>query len=669
MRSQQHGVKTVVGTSARVTRRTDAGSLDSDGPSTSSGDEEAGSPRGGGSTAQPRSSGNKLPTYYSGDCWGNREQGAAESKIPQSQQKSHPPHQKERKNQPAIVEGSKISRMNIGNVYSADVTNLKQVPLRAQKSVSTHMLKESKVSEVNKVQPSKSTNGVKVSSRHTTVAPPTMKLGDVTLHDSPDGNQQPQQSNVIQTPHPGGLLQQQSPIQGLIDGPNSGPNGGRDGRESPPYLERQIPRDPSSQPQDAWPMFEEDPGLSTITSAIPPVSVTPMMLNAASMAQRQLQQQQNQEQKQQHHHHQQQAPPTAVPPLNTTGGSGGITRPSPGGIPSPTPTMTNAVPAHNAGAIPLPPPPTMNTNFAVPVGLLSSVVSSNSILTTTPSAAQSMPPAHQPSKPVATPPQSPHSATEDKQHQVVGSGGTAALLSSVKPQTTTQQLPQQGHQQQPHHQQQPQVLGFRQPISPTSTSAVHPAVYQSLIQSHPFMASMTPISTAAMQQFYRNTMPHRASGMEMLYNQAQGHHHHPSPPPPPLPSSSVPGELSSDKPSVAGVTPLVPPLQPLSTSKKKPSSSSSYGERTAPMSPLLVTAYTQTEGPKMSNTMVQTVKKRIHSRSCQATPALSSKETQTEDEYVLVEDLRPPLLESDTKGKYMFDIVVCIYYTCVCTYV
>ena len=131
----------------------------------------------------------------------------------------------------------------------------------------------------------------------------------------------------------------------------------------------------------------------------------------------------------------------------------------------------------------------------------------------------------------------------------------------------------------------------------------------------------------------RGGVPH-PGGMEMLYNQAHGH-------------SNVPAKIASNAvKSTEAAAPPIPPLRPLST-KKSPSS----GGRTA-MSPLLVTAYTQTTDRKMTSTEVQTEVKETRDQKVQISPSLKRAKTQTVGSYVPVEGLQPPLLETDSKGMF-----------------
>ena len=606
VRSQQHGIK-MTGPPTKVSKRTDAGSLDSDGPSSSSGDEDSPTRRVDTTQSRSASSSHKLPAYYDDDVWQTRE-----SKVkPQAQQQHH----KEKTNLPIVVgDGGRVGQ-RLG--VCSDVTNIKQ-PIQAQKSVSTHAIKGSRVNEVVKVQPSKSVDA-SLKRQANTSARPRDAGRTASTNTSPVGKQSPQQQiNLIEAPPTTGLLQQQSPIQGLIDGPNSGPNSEKSGRESPPYLERQIPRDPSSQPQDAWPMFEEDPSLPAATAIQPTTVVSPMMLNAAAMAQR--------------HQLQQHAPPPNAPPTVC------------GGVPPTTAT-------HNA--VPPPPAPSVPATNTVPVCLLPSLASNNSILTTTPPVpsmphAQQQKPSHQlQQKGDPTLPSSPHSTVAPDKLQ--GANGSAVLSSSKpspSPQGAMPTLPQQQHQ----HQQQPplpslqSVLGFRQPTgSPTtSITSVFPPLIHQTAGGHPqFMPSM---SSAVMQQFYSRVggIPARPGGVELLYNPAQGSH-----------SSNVqPPELGNGKqghPATARTTPLITPLQPLSTGSRKCPAYTYGGERAA-MSPLLVTAYTQTTSTKVCSTGVQTEAKKTCSQGFQISQDMEEAGTQTDREFVAADDLRPPLLETDSKG-------------------
>lgn len=632
VRSQQHGVKTI-GPLAKVSKRTDAGSLDSDGPSSSSGDEDTPTHRVDTTQTRSAKSSNDLPAYYEDDDW-----RLGESKVKSQAQQQQQQHLKERTNLPLVVgDGGKVGQ-HLG-VYS-DTAHVKQ-PVRAQKSVSTRTIKGSHVNEVAKVQPSKSIDASlkrQPNASTSTTAKPRDAVHTTNTSTSPVGKQTPQQQiNVMQVPPNTGPLQQQSPIQGLIDGPNSGPNSEKGGRESPPYLERQIPRDPSSQPQDAWPMFEEDPSLPAVTAIPPATVVSSMLLNAASMAQRH----QNQLQRQ--------APPPNAPP--TIGG----------GVP---PTSAT----HNMKAIPLTPVPSAPVTNLIPVCLLPSLASNNSILTTTPPV-PSLPHAHQQKPPNQhqlqqkqqqdpTPPQSPHSAVAPDKLQ--GASGSA-ILSSIKqspspsPQGAKPSLPQQQHQQQPQPPPPLQsVLGFRQPGStPTTTipSVFTPLIHQTAAGHPQFMPSMT---SAVMQHFYSRVggIPARPGGVELLYNQAQGSHSLN------IQAPEFDNGGKQGNPTMARTTPLITPLQPLSTGSRK-SPTDSYGSERAAMSPLLVTAYTQTTSPKVSSTQVQTETKVTISQGFQIGPTMKEAKTQTEYEFVAADDLQPPLLETDSKG------MLC---TCTCVY-
>ena len=635
VRGHQKGVAKTTGHLAKVTKRTDAGSLDSEGPSSSSGDEESPSRRGTDTTQRGSISGHKLPSYYSDEGWGTRgREGGGPQRLLQQVQ---PQHHKEKANTIAVVAGEG-SRVGHGFGMSSDTANVKQ-STRAQKSVSAHTIKGgSRVGE-GKVQPSKSVDSSKMSLRQpstTSVMKPRDAVRVSSSSTSLVGKLSPPHAQMQAPPTPG-LLQQQSPIQGLIDGPNSGPNGGKSGRESPPYLERQIPRDPSSQPQDAWPLFEDDPGLPAIQSATA-VTISPMMLNAASMAQRQQQQQQQQ---------QQAPPPTAPPTAKVLAGAPPTVQaaalPTTGGVVPPT-TITAT---HDVRTAPVPPLSTPATNFA-PDCLLPSV-DSNSILTTTPPA-PSMPQSHlqkyphQLQKQEPTPPQSPHSSVVPDKLQ---GADNAPILSSIKLASQGAMpppLPPQQHQPLPPHLQ--NVLSFRQPASPPATSI--PSVFQSLLHQagghhHPqqFMTS------AVMQQFYSRAggIPVRPGGVEMLYNQAQAQGH----------SSVPPAELGTRKPGdnpvvTAAATPLITPLQPLFTSSKK-STTYAYGGERAATSPLLVTAYTQTTDPKVANREVQTERKKTRSQGLQVTVPTRKVKTQTDGEFVAADDLRPPLLQSDSNCR------------------
>ena len=318
----------------KMTKRTDAGSLDSDDPSSTSDDES--SPRSDhhhphsrrrphhphGSRANTTN--DSLPAYYDEDDWSTGEQETETRAALQKQ---------ERKTIP-VVEG-KLHIGHGGLGYSD--ASIKQQPhqqVRAtQKAVSGQTMKNSsgtttKVSEVKVATSSRSSDPSKLQTG--TTASVTERE---STHTSPGGKQSQQQQSaqqsrvMMQVPAPAGLLQQQSPIQGLIDGPNSE----RDGRESPPYLDRLIPRDPSSQPQDAWPLFEEDP--ATHPSAnFPPVAA--MMLNVTSR-----------QQQQQH-----QAPTS--PPA----GSGIVLHPPPASIIATTHNINPPLPEPGTGIIPIIPP-------------------------------------------------------------------------------------------------------------------------------------------------------------------------------------------------------------------------------------------------------------------------------------------------------------------------
>ena len=401
----------------------------------------------------------------------------------------------------------------------------------------------------------------------TTTTTATTTKGEST-RTSPAGKQSQQQSTqrskvAMQVPAPAGLLQQQSPIQGLIDGPNSE----RDGRESPPYLDRLIPRDPSSQPQDAWPLFEEDHATHLTTNL--PSSVEVMMQSTTSRQQ------------------QYQAPPpsSSSPPAGS-------------GIVLPPPT-SNIATTHNGN-----PPLLEQGTGMIPV----------------------VPPlAHGHAQQQPTPPQSPI----PDQLQTGGAGQPPPPLPTMFP---------------------PPAV----PISPPSSvsTAAMPTMFHPLMQpGGQFVPPMT--TAAAVQQFFAT------SGQDMLYNN-QVHHNRPSsviPPPPPPPLGLASGSVGSgngnggDSSTVAS---LVSPLQPLTIKKSSP-----RGERMTPaMSPLMVTAYTQTF-PKLTSAHAQTEPKKFCERGTQFTlQNVKEAEAQSDGHFVAATELNPPELEDDSKGKdcYMYVI-------------
>ena len=589
---------------SKATKRTDAGSLDSDDPMSSSG-EEASSPTSPPGVDAAVRTGNKLPTYYEDDCW------SAERGYPTTATTTTAHTGQRKKNTIVTPSDGKQQPMPPGG--------------RVSKSSSAHSVRSRKDTEV-KVQNSKSADLSKTGLRQPTGAP-AVKADMVRGTTAPSTNQsgkQRQQRQQRQTPHQeldtpstASLLlqQQQSPIQGLIDGPNSGPNANRDGRESPPYLDRQIPRDPSSQPQDSWPLFEEVPQAGPVSSVQPVTAIPTMMLNAARMGQ----------------HLQQQAPPPSAPPP-TPGASGASAV-----VPSATLPIATT---------PLPSPPLVGPAAnLIPVCLLP-LAETNSILTTTPPV-RSVPHQHhhqqQQQQVTPTPPQSPHSVAplpEKLQASISG----PSVLSAVKPQAAGKQQ----QQQQPPH----SAVGFHQAVpagtataagSPPATITSMPSVFHSLMhppQGHPqFVAPST--AAMQMQQLFRSggIPPHHHGNMEM-YNQLQGQF-----------SRAPPSELVGAKPTPS-VTPLITPLQPLSTVKSPTST-----ERAA-MSPLLVTAYTQTMGPKVTNAEVQTDPKKTRQKFCQARPLTRTGSAQTEGKVLLVEDLHPPSLQSDSRGIYV-NVIKC----------
>ena len=561
-----HSVKTTPHPT-NMTKRADApGSLDSDDTSddeSSPGGERHHHHRGRGNTTTTN-----LPAYYSEDGWST---GEHETELRVARQKQQLHISKEKKTI-AVVEG-KI-HVGQGGLGYPD-TSIKQQQVRAtQKSGSGQTMKSggsgTKVGEV-KVATSKSSDPSKLGSRQAGGTPPVTK-GDNT-HTSPAGKQSSQQSMVVmqmQALTPAGLLQQQSPIQGLIDGPNSE----RDGRESPPYLERQIPRDPSSQPQDAWPLFEEDPTTHPhpATAGIPPTMAAAMMLNIAAS-------------RQQH-----QAPPPSSPP--------NVVLP-----PASTITTTHNVnplpPEAGSGILPLLPP--------LPLAQL----------------AQQQPPS------VSTPPQSP---SPDQLPTVTGAGQPPP---PPLPQNVTPMF---------HH---------PLPVSPPSTTATIPPIFQSLMQQQGHFVNVPPMSTAAaMQQIFgvsgAGVPPPHPTSMEMLYNQAHGHSSM-IPPPEIASGGGGGGGKPGDSFSVVGMPPLISPLQPLSTSRK----SSPPGEHAA-MSPLLVTAYTQTTDPKVTHTHVQTEVKETRDKANQFRPYTRKARVQTEGHFVSATELSPPELQDDSKGMGYF---------------
>ena len=172
-----------------------------------------------------------------------------------------------------------------------------------------------------------------------------------------------------------------------------------------------------------------------------------------------------------------------------------------------------------------------------------------------------------------------------------------------------------------------------------------PTMFHPLMQPRHFVPPMT--TAAAMQQFFA------VSGQQdMLYNQA--HHTHsnvvPPPPPPELASSSGGGGGSGNGGGESSsMTSLVSPLQPMPIKKSSPRSSS--GERTAAaMSPLTVTAYTQTFFPKLTSIHTQTEVKKFREEGTQFSPHVKEAWAQTDRHYVAATELSPPELENDSKG-------------------
>ena len=552
--------------SAKVTKRTDAGSLDSDDPSSTSDDESSPHsehhhphsrcrPHHHQASNRADNTTNSLPAYYDEDDWSTGEQ---ETIAVQKQQALI--GGKERNTVP-VVEGKQYTGR--GRLVYSD-TSIKQQQVRAtQKAASGQAMKSgggsgttAKVGEVKVTTSSQSSDPSRLGSRQTSTTAPVTK-GEPT-RTSPAGKQSQQQSTQqskvgMQVPAPTGLLQQQSPIQGLIDGPNSE----RDGRESPPYLDRLIPRDPSSQPQDAWPLFEEDPAATHPTANLPP-SMEAMMLGITS--------------RQQH-----QAPPPSSPPT----GAGIV-------LPPPASAITTT---HNVNPLP-----------EQGMGIISVVP----------------PLAHAHAQQQPTPPQSPI----PDQLQTGGAGQPPPLPAMFPP---------------------PNV-----PISPPSSSAAAmPTMFHSLMQPGHFATPMT--TAAAVQQFFA------VSGQDMLYNQA--HHTHSNmvpPPPPPVPpelassGGGANGNGSVDSSSMAVIpASLVSPLQPLSIKRSSP-----RGERTtAAMSPLTVTAYTQTFFPKLTSTHTQTEVKEFCEQGTQFNLHVKETRAQTDGQFVAATELSPPELEDDSKGN------------------
>ena len=558
-----------------MTKRTDAGSLDSDDPSSTSDDET--SPHGEHHHPHSRRrphhrhqasranniTTDSLPAYYDEDDWSIGEQEAVADAL--QKQQSHTGG-KERKTIPVVEGKLHVGRGGLGYPNTSVKQQQQRRERATQKAASGQTVKtgggSAKVGEVKTAtspQSGSDPSRIGSGSRQPGTTAPTTK-GE-PARTSPAGKQSQQRSAqqskvVMQVPAPAGLLQQQSPIQGLIDGPNSE----RDGRESPPYLDRMIPRDPSSQPQDAWPLFEEDPATHP-TANLPP-SIEAMMLNITS--------------RQQHR-----APPPSSPPAGS-----GIVVPSPASNINTTHSGNPPLPEHGTGIIPVVPP---------------------------------LPRAHAQQQP--TPPQSPIT----DQLQTGGAGKLPPLPTMFPP---------------------------RVPISPppstTTTAAALPTMFHPLMQAGGrFVPPMT--TAAAMQQFFAVS-----SGQDMLYNQA--HHTRPSavapPLPPPLELASGAGgngndSGSGDSSTGAGIPPsLVSPLQPLSIKKSSP-----RGEHTATaMSPLTVTAYTQTFFPRLTSTHVQTDVKEFHEKGTQFNPRVKKAGTQTDHHFVAAREIGPPKLENDSQG-------------------
>lgn len=258
----------------------------------------------------------------------------------------------------------------------------------------------------------------------------------------------------------------------------------------------------------------------------------------------------------------------------------------------------------------------------IPVCLLPSV-ESNSILTTTPPVGSmpghpqvtSLPPPPQ-SRHVVPPPPAPEKLQDS-------SSGGQAILSSLKLQATTTQ------QQQPPPPQ--NAMGFHQaavgsPPAATGASVFHSFMHPAQAPPPQFLpASMPP---SAMQQLFRGGIP----PPRYVYNQAQGHT-----------MSHGPSEREGAE-STPNVTQLITPLQVLSNVRSPVTT-----ERAA-MSPLMVNMYTQTSSPKVTDALVQTEPKKTHNRMCQASPHTRRKWTQTEGQFVSVEELHPPPLENDSTG-------------------
>ena len=600
-----HSIKAIPH-SAKVTKRTDAGSLDSDDPSSTSDDESSPhsehhhSPH---SRRRPHHShphqatranttNDGLPAYYDEDDWSTGEQENVAATTTLQKQQAHIGGGKERKSIPVTEGKLHVGRGRLG--YS-DTTSIKQQQQQqgraTQKAVSGQSMKsgggggggtitkacgEVKVATSSQ---SSSDSSSKLGSRQTgtTTAPPVTKREPTRT--SPARKKQSQQQSpqqpsnaVMQVPAPAGLLQQQSPIQGLIDGPNSE----RDGRESPPYLERLIPRDPSSQPQDAWPLFEEDPAIHPTTN-LPP-SVEAMMLGITS--------------RQQQHR----APPQPSSP------------PASSGIVLPPHSSSAITTTHNGNPPPLPAEQGTGIIPMVP------------------------PLAHAHAQQQPTPPQSP---VPDQLQTGGGAGQPPPPLPGMFPPTVP-------------------------PISPpSSTTSAMPAIFHPLMQPRHFIPPMT--TAAAVQQFFA------VSGQQdMLYNQA--HHTH-SNVTPPLPN---PSELASSGGGGSGgggsgngsgesssMTSLVSPLQPMPIKKSSPRSGS--GERTTTaMSPLTVTAYTQTFFPKLTSAHTQTEVKKCREEGTQFNPHVKEAWAQTDRHYVAATELSPPELENDSKGM-SGKLTVCMY--------
>ena len=584
---------------AKVTRRTDTGSLDSDDPSSTSDDES--SPRSEHGhrrrSRRPISQGrtnttttDNLPVYYDEDDWSTGEH-EAESRTPRQKQPAHIGKERKPTHVPVVEGKLHIGRGGIG--YS-DKTSSRQQQVRAtQKHASEKNVKgvgaatagTTKVSEV-KVATSRSGDSSKLGSRQSGTNPPAKRGPDTRTSPAAKQSQQQQEQSArqskvaMQVPAPAVTVQQQSPIQGLIDGPNSE----RDGRESPPYLERQIPRDPSSQPQDAWPLFEEDPAnihtATTCTSLPPPMAVAAMMQSVATPRQQQ---------------HQTASPPPPSPPTGsvlptaststttTHTDSPTLLEPRTGIIPRMLPHLADRVHPHVPSLVPTPPQSPVPDQFQGGVGV----------------------------------------------GVGAGAGRQPIPLSAMFPPPT---------------------------CSSPSTVAPQPVppMFHSLMQRQGHF--IPPMSTAAaMQQFFSiaGGIPPIRPHTGMFHNQTHSHSNM-GPPPSELASSKTigggggEGVGGGDASATMGMPPLISPLQPLSTKRSSPP----HGERTvaAAMSPLTVTAYTQTPKPKLTHTLMQTDVKEFREQGSQIRPRVKKTEVQTDGRFVSVTELNPPKLKNDSKG-------------------